>query len=322
MLFAIRARSHLSATLPAAARPLQEGPSLAFIISPCIQPTFWPSFADTGIRDTLLRHMSIHSSDGSSVMRDPSSLPSRKRGPQACVPCSKAKQRCQGGIPCARCLRKKLSCYCSTSNFPRRPKIDLIAANEAESALGVGNTGSLTDPTAWQAIEISLPSTPFRASDHPNVDISHSPLPHPLELEPSISESTYPFGTSVVSYHADHIGFGPAQVSNRLNSESPNFDTGDLNFNFDTFSVPFDELTNIDQDLSSQHCIIMPLAHPFMRQTQNTQSNFAFQDSDDHPLLSRISWNGLPSDRSIQKLAFQSCSQATRIFWRWKTSAT
>lgn len=189
------------------------------------------------------------------------------------------------------------------SNPPRRRKSDLIAANEAESAKSIVNTGSATDGTGSQILA-SLPTAPFRASDHPEVDISRSPLPQPLEAEPCLTASTNPLGLSVVSDHLDYIGFGPAQISGGPNPESLYLGTSDFNFDFDAFSVPLDELTYLDQDLSSQYRITMPLTHPFMRQTQDYQSNFAFRDSDDPSVLSHISWNGLPSDRSIQKLIF------------------
>ena len=68
--------------------------------------------------DTLVRHLALHqrSSHGSHRReRANSSGAIGRRRVQACVQCARLKQRCDGGLPCSRCLVRKSDCSYAAS---------------------------------------------------------------------------------------------------------------------------------------------------------------------------------------------------------------
>lgn len=75
--------------------------------------------------DTLVRHHNLHARARSGQEPSPDSGPaSRRRRVQACLSCAKVKQRCEGGIPCARCIVKGVNC----SNISRDVSARAIAS--------------------------------------------------------------------------------------------------------------------------------------------------------------------------------------------------
>ncbi|KAK1675960.1 hypothetical protein BDP55DRAFT_117845 [Colletotrichum godetiae] len=82
-------------------------------------------------RDSLYRHAALHNRDTPS--RQETRVEMTKRCEQACVAYASSKQRCQGGIPCWRCLKKGLSCCRKgqTSTVETRP--DELFGGEEES---------------------------------------------------------------------------------------------------------------------------------------------------------------------------------------------
>lgn len=61
-----------------------------------------------GSRDALLRHCTIHGERAAEVKQQLASQATRAA--KACEACAKSKQQCRGGIPCARCIKRKTIC--------------------------------------------------------------------------------------------------------------------------------------------------------------------------------------------------------------------
>lgn len=70
-------------------------------------------FSNSGLRDSLKRHMATHGDQ--TVQSFAASSPGLKRTARACLGCVRAKQRCVGGTPCERCRYKKTHCIFPTS---------------------------------------------------------------------------------------------------------------------------------------------------------------------------------------------------------------
>ncbi|KAG5655696.1 hypothetical protein KAF25_009195 [Fusarium avenaceum] len=81
--------------------------------------------------DTLIRHRALHSNDDQPQARSQG----RRRG-QACISCSKLKQRCDGGQPCARCMLRDSECSYS------QPKLSISGTPHADIS---GRSGSDSD---------------------------------------------------------------------------------------------------------------------------------------------------------------------------------
>ncbi|KAH8894359.1 hypothetical protein GQ53DRAFT_717088 [Thozetella sp. PMI_491] len=65
--------------------------------------------------DTLQRHRTLHQQNGQGP--EPT-----RRCPQACIPCARLKQRCEGGSPCSRCLQRRSTCrYKESKSFRKGP---------------------------------------------------------------------------------------------------------------------------------------------------------------------------------------------------------
>ncbi|EXA34231.1 hypothetical protein FOVG_14665 [Fusarium oxysporum f. sp. pisi HDV247] len=89
--------------------------------------------------DTLTRHRALHGSQpGSSKTR-------RRRRGQACAPCSRVKQSCDGGHPCSRCETRNSECiYPDRVSSARQDDSDTIIVGESSQGQDIAASSPLT----------------------------------------------------------------------------------------------------------------------------------------------------------------------------------
>ncbi|KAI1027691.1 hypothetical protein LB504_011688 [Fusarium proliferatum] len=89
--------------------------------------------------DTLTRHRALHGSQpGSTRTR-------RRRRGQACIPCSKVKQSCDGGHPCSRCENRELECiYPARDSGAQRDDSPTIIVGELSQGQDISASSPLT----------------------------------------------------------------------------------------------------------------------------------------------------------------------------------
>lgn len=138
--------------------------------------------------DTLLRHIATHG------QRD-SQQKVNKRGLRACISCAQAKQRCYGGIPCARCERR--GSICEYINEQR-----LSPASQTDNSL----SGSFAeqDPTSSPTPLSTLPasastSIALHSQALPTISSDHLPALNALggSLTEGVSNTSWPYSLSI-----------------------------------------------------------------------------------------------------------------------------
>lgn len=117
-----------------------------------------------------------------------------RRCQQACVLCAKAKQRCEGGLPCARCLRKNFVCeygqlrptgkasisplpHVETSPSVDALTIDVLPSESGNTSVRQTHDSSQGSLTITQLLD-SSPQTPLQQAIHT------PPLAESTGLEP------------------------------------------------------------------------------------------------------------------------------------------
>ncbi|KAK1625363.1 hypothetical protein BDP81DRAFT_95719 [Colletotrichum phormii] len=111
-------------------------------------------------RDSLFRHAALHDRDTPS--RQETRVEMTRRCEQACVACASSKQRCQGGTPCWRCLKKGLS-YCrkgQTSTVELQPDRQFEEEEESNMELNEDERSQETTTTNISGICGIRPSAP------------------------------------------------------------------------------------------------------------------------------------------------------------------
>ncbi|KAF1936126.1 hypothetical protein EJ02DRAFT_482129 [Clathrospora elynae] len=130
--------------------------------------------------DTLLRHEATHRQRDSQQNND-------RRVLRACVPCVKAKQRCYGGDPCARCEQRRSTC--EYGSVQRQNSISSVSQTSS-----LPPSGGLSGIFAGQDPTMSpppFPTVPESASTsiEPNPRAPISLLPTHLSVTTSLSDS-------------------------------------------------------------------------------------------------------------------------------------
>ncbi|KAH7313965.1 hypothetical protein B0I35DRAFT_513526 [Stachybotrys elegans] len=198
--------------------------------------------------DTLLRHRAVH---------DSHQYPSRslgRRANHACLPCAKLKQRCDGGLPCSRCLLRAKEC---TYVAPRLAEETTSFPADA-SALGpLGAT-----PSPQRHLTLPAPST----VPQPDI-IDVGPIPTVDAALLSLStvqgpSSWYTPGSSTSTGFLFDGGIGPhADAWNNLSlSWNPMMNAFPFQSRIDTPERPFYGIANHHDPSRSSAVAVTPSA--------------------------------------------------------------
>ncbi|SCN82494.1 uncharacterized protein FFNC_14754 [Fusarium fujikuroi] len=126
--------------------------------------------------DTLTRHRALHGSQpGTSKTR-------RRRRGQACVPCSRAKQSCDGSHPCSRCEKRNSACvYPDRVSSARQDDSHTIIVGESSQGQDISASSPLTAQGADFREEAFMPGelhlTSEEWNDPPSIPSGTSGMP-------------------------------------------------------------------------------------------------------------------------------------------------
>ncbi|KAL5619943.1 hypothetical protein FOBRF1_003189 [Fusarium oxysporum] len=132
--------------------------------------------------DTLTRHRALHDSQpGTSKTR-------RRRRGQACAPCSRVKQSCDGGHPCWRCETRNSECiYPDRVSSARQDDSDTIIVGESSQGQDIAASSPLTAQGADFQEEAFIPGDLHVASE---VWDNPPSIPSDTSGMPTIASST------------------------------------------------------------------------------------------------------------------------------------
>ncbi|KAH7169377.1 hypothetical protein DER46DRAFT_573290 [Fusarium sp. MPI-SDFR-AT-0072] len=146
--------------------------------------------------DTLTRHRALHGSQPGS------SKTHRRRRGQACAPCSRVKQSCDGGHPCSRCETRDSECiYPDRVSSARQDDSDTIIAGESSQGQDIAASSPLTAQGADFQEEAFIPGDLHVASEEwhnpPSIHSNTSGMP---TIASSTIYTTVPYTSSSWAY--------------------------------------------------------------------------------------------------------------------------
>ncbi|KAH6952074.1 hypothetical protein DER45DRAFT_390688 [Fusarium avenaceum] len=112
--------------------------------------------------DTLVRHRALHSNHDQPQTRSRG----RRRG-QACVSCSRLKQRCDGELPCARCMLRDSECIYSQPRLSvsGTPHADISGRASSDSDTIMVQSESQTSPVLQDPSSLATQRTEATSED-------------------------------------------------------------------------------------------------------------------------------------------------------------
>ncbi|TLD11697.1 hypothetical protein PspLS_11816 [Pyricularia sp. CBS 133598] len=143
-------------------------------------------------RDTLLRHSTIHR-HGDEARSTP------RRCAQACLSCAKLKQRCRGGLPCARCQDTGTECTYAPGKAPAVKTVTSPTNHTPASRIG-GGTTSPVPPDQNPRLGHAYSQAPglHVTNGQPNEAAGQSTLHHQASDPPSNGQQHPSFSPTVV----------------------------------------------------------------------------------------------------------------------------